>query len=358
MIVRNEQANLPRCLQSVRGLFDEIIVVDTGSDDRTREIARSLGAQVYDFTWIDDFAADRNQALDRATGDYAFWLDADDVVDRPQRKKIKGLLQSLDSEHPAGYVVRCATGRFKNGAEVLIDHIRLFPIRGDVRWSHRLREQLWPALERSNIPLRFTDILIRHTRYADPALVSRKAERNLRILHKELGERPDEPHVLYYLGTDAIEREDLSAALGFFERGLSIAATDSSRGDFLGWIALVQSRMNDLGAALASCTRALDFLPGDASFWFFKAELHRRRHEPDDAEACWRHIVNLRAAGSAIMADQRRVLHLARRKLALSVAARGDLDAAARLWAEAPADSPDDDSPRKSRSWWSRIRLW
>ena len=65
MIVRDEENNLPRCLESVRGIFDEIVVVDTGSVDRTAEIAREFGA-VFDFVWVDDFAAARNAALARA----------------------------------------------------------------------------------------------------------------------------------------------------------------------------------------------------------------------------------------------------------------------------------------------------
>ena len=81
MIVRDEQDNLAHALESVRGLFDEIVVVDTGSVDRTKEIAREFGAKVFDFVWVDDFAAARNEALAHATGDYAFWLDADDVVE-------------------------------------------------------------------------------------------------------------------------------------------------------------------------------------------------------------------------------------------------------------------------------------
>ena len=86
VIARDEELNLPKCLESVRGLFDEIVVIDTGSHDRTAEIARSFGANVFDFSWIDDCAAARNEALARATGDYAFWLDADDVVDPPSAR--------------------------------------------------------------------------------------------------------------------------------------------------------------------------------------------------------------------------------------------------------------------------------
>ena len=73
-------------------LFDEIVVDDTGSTDRTAEIARSFGARVFDFIWVDDFAAARNAALARVTGDYAFWLDADDVVEPAEREKLQALL--------------------------------------------------------------------------------------------------------------------------------------------------------------------------------------------------------------------------------------------------------------------------
>ncbi|MGP0063721.1 MAG: glycosyltransferase family 2 protein [Isosphaeraceae bacterium] len=89
MIVKDEEANLPRSLGSVRGIFDEIVVVDTGSTDRTQEIAREFGARVFEFAWIDDFAAARNAALAQASGDYAFWLDADDVVAPPSKRRFE-----------------------------------------------------------------------------------------------------------------------------------------------------------------------------------------------------------------------------------------------------------------------------
>ena len=109
MIVKNEEANLSTCLESVRGLFDEIVVLDTGSKDRTVEIARSFGARVFDFVWVDDFGAARNAALARAKGDYAFWLDADDLIEPPQGAKLEALFGRL---RPGGtmpaFVVRCA----------------------------------------------------------------------------------------------------------------------------------------------------------------------------------------------------------------------------------------------------------
>ena len=80
MIVRNEEKVLARCLESVRGCVDEIVIVDTGSSDATKEIAARYTDRIYDFEWIDDFSAARNYAFEQATGDYLLWLDADDVL--------------------------------------------------------------------------------------------------------------------------------------------------------------------------------------------------------------------------------------------------------------------------------------
>src|SRR5438132_9453804 len=95
LMVRNEEAALPGCLQSVAGIADEIIVVDTGSTDRTKEAAAGFGAKVFDFPWCDDFAAARNECIRHATGDFIFWMDADERIDDGNRRKLKGLFDSL-----------------------------------------------------------------------------------------------------------------------------------------------------------------------------------------------------------------------------------------------------------------------
>jgi glycosyltransferase involved in cell wall biosynthesis len=188
LIVRNDEKNLSTSLASAADLFDEIVVVDTGSTDRTVEIAREFGARVFDFVWVDDFAAARNAALARATGDYAFWLDADDVLDPPQRERLKALLDGLRAGDEAAYVVRCACDPDQNGGggQTVVDHIRLFPLREDVRWTYRVPEQILPALRRATVPVRWTDITVRHTGYTDTALRERKLQRDSKILLDEL----------------------------------------------------------------------------------------------------------------------------------------------------------------------------
>ncbi len=291
MIVRDEEDNLPRCLRSVRWVFDEIVVVDTGSVDRTREIAREFGARVVEFAWIDDFAAARNAGLDAASGDYAFWLDADDVVEPGQRGRLVGLLDGLRAGDPAGYVVKCACdpGADGSGGETVVDHVRLFPLRPGVRWSYRVHEQIMPALRRAGIPVRWTDLVVRHTGYADVSLRGRKLERDARILLAELTERPEEPFVLFNLGAIAIEQRDWEAALGYLGRSLANSAPgDSITRKLFALIARAHQMRGDFEAAMLACAEGLRFDPEDAELLFRKGVVHRQRGEPAEAEGCWR----------------------------------------------------------------------
>nr|WP_318010822.1 glycosyltransferase family 2 protein [Bacillus sp. RAR_GA_16] len=97
LIVKNEEAVLGTCLHSIHDIVDEINIIDTGSDDKTKEIAKSYQANIYDFTWVNDFAKARNFAFSKATKEYILWLDADDVFLEEDRQKLKRLKETLDS---------------------------------------------------------------------------------------------------------------------------------------------------------------------------------------------------------------------------------------------------------------------
>lgn len=345
MIVRDEEANLPACLASAEGLFDEVVVVDTGSADRTAEVARSFGARVFDFVWVDDFAAARNAALARAAGDYAFWLDADDVIDPPQREKLKALLDGLRAGDEAAYVVRCACDpdRGGGGGETVVDHVRLFPLREDVRWEYRVHEQILPALRRAGVPVRWTDATVRHTGYADPALRSRKLARDEAILTEDLGDRPGDPFVLFNLGSIAVERRDWRAALGHLTASLrGSAPADSITRKLFALIARAHQMLGETDRALAACAAGLGADPDDAELLFREAVIRRNAGDRGGAEACWRRVLTLARPERFASVDPGIYGHLTARNLAALAEERGDRGEALRLWGRVLAERPGD----------------
>src|ERR1700722_17833720 len=91
LIARNSARTLPACLESIRPWVDEMIVVDTGSDDETPDIARRLGGRVFEFPWCDDFSAARNESLRHARGRWLFWMDSDDTIDEANARGVPHL---------------------------------------------------------------------------------------------------------------------------------------------------------------------------------------------------------------------------------------------------------------------------
>ncbi len=92
MIVRNEETVLEGCLASIQSLVDEVVIVDTGSTDRSKSIAQAFGARVFDFEWCDDFAAARNEALRWASGEWILYIDADERMGPVDRRQVDVLL--------------------------------------------------------------------------------------------------------------------------------------------------------------------------------------------------------------------------------------------------------------------------
>ena len=184
MIVRDEDERLAKCLDSVRGLCDEIIVVDTGSSDRTVEVAKQYGATVGFFEWCDNFALARNESLRLATGDWVMWLDADDLLPQEHHQQIRHLLNQ---------------GRDKSYFFVLDDRgyesvscvqLRLFPNLEGVGFEMPIHEQVTPSLARLGVFTVPTEIKVVHTGYTTPEVVKAKKDRYLGIMERWLEEHP------------------------------------------------------------------------------------------------------------------------------------------------------------------------
>ena len=301
---------------------------------------------MFDFVWVDDFAAARNAALARATGDYAFWLDADDVIEPPEREKLRALLDTLaigtrlpptSSDAPAIPARTAAAARPWSTTSGSSRSAKT------IRWTYRVHEQILPALRRAGIPVRWTELTVRHTGYADRALRARKLERDTRILREDLAERPDDPFVLFNLGAIAIERQDWHDALELLRRSLAGSApTDSITRKLYALIARAHQMLASRDQALAACAAGLALDPDDAELLFREAVVRRHSGDSAGAERCWRRILTLRRPEQFASLDQGIYGHLTRRNLAALAAERGDQDEAGRLWRAVLSERPGD----------------
>jgi glycosyltransferase involved in cell wall biosynthesis len=200
MIVRDEEQNLKECLEPVAELFDEIIIVDTGSHDGTKRIALEFTPHIFDFSWCDDFSAARNESLSHATGDWIFWLDADDRLRPPHVAGLEALFDQL-GDRPRVYLMDTAilsTGDMEETC--FVTHQRLFRRHPDLHWHGRVHEQLKPDFPALGYECVFSDVEIYHLGYRERTLAERKARRKLRLLRMDYAVDPDNTSTLLHLG--------------------------------------------------------------------------------------------------------------------------------------------------------------
>lgn len=221
LIVKNEASVLPRCLESVRTLVDEIVVVDTGSNDRTIEIALGYGARVHHFTWIDDFSAARNESLRYAGGEWILYIDADEVVDAANAVKIHQVITREDIM--AVTVRQCIPQQEDNIAtSYYSEYCRIFRRHPDIRFEGAIHEQILPSVERLGGMVLRSDIVVHHWAYAIDAVKKQKrAERNLRCLLAEIERVPDDPFLYLNLGMTYRELGQRDASIEALHRTLS-----------------------------------------------------------------------------------------------------------------------------------------
>ncbi len=280
MIVKNEEATLSACLASVAGLVNEMVVVDTGSTDRTRAIAIECGARVIDFAWTDDFAAARNQSIEHATGDWIFWLDADEQLDQANREKLKTVFADLKYENAAYLMQQLSTTDDPHGSQVAVDHVRLFRRDPAVRWEYRVHEQILLAIRRAGHHLRRTDVAISHGGYAAPGSSEQKLQRNLALLLRQDAERPDDPITLYQLGLMHHRLGRAALALPMLQRSLKLVPPDYSiRPRLFAAIARAHESLGQIAEALAVCRAGREKHPDIEELLFLEAAfLHAQGH--------------------------------------------------------------------------------
>jgi glycosyltransferase involved in cell wall biosynthesis len=211
VIVKNEQDVIGRCLDSAKDLVDEIIIVDTGSTDNTKEIVKRYTDKVFDFRWVNDFSAARNYSFSKATKDFILWLDADDVILECDRERFKELKQNLNDEVDV-VMMKYNVGFDENG-DVILSYFRerLSKRTNNYKWMEPVHEYLQIGGNIIN-----SEVCITHKKEQIP-----EKDRNLHIYKKFLYMgKTLTPRGLYYYARELYYDEKYRDAIKYFNRFL------------------------------------------------------------------------------------------------------------------------------------------
>ena len=214
VIVKDEEKNLPKCLDSLRKIVSEIVIVDTGSTDNTKDVAKTFNARIIDFPWNNSFADAKNVAIEQAKGDWILFLDADEFLDKGSDIVLMNVLNKYENDSDIE-AISCSMVHIDNEKDVVIGKkqiLRVFRNIKDIKYVGTIHEE--PL--RSNFGLKtllVSEIVIIHTGYS-ASILNNKFERNLNILLKKVENDKADAMTYYYLGgcnsglgkfTDAIE---------------------------------------------------------------------------------------------------------------------------------------------------------
>lgn len=260
MIVKDEEQILERVLSCARNFCDEMVVVDTGSTDRTVEIAKAMGAKVFHFDWINDFAAARNYSFSQCTGDWVIWLDADDVVPEEAQAKIRALKQ--EAIDPEVDTITCSYQiAFAPDGTCLssVPRERIIRRASKGQWESPIHESF--IQPENSYYINRLDICIEHRKPA--VYVERSSDRNLNMLAGMIEDGDRTPRILYYYGRELRAHERLEESMEAFKRHLEV----NTSGDFYQYQALqaIQQMLVELGRDEESLEYGMKAIRVDAS---------------------------------------------------------------------------------------------
>lgn len=216
MIVKNEEKNIGRCLNSVRNIVDEIVVVDTGSQDNTIKVLKSMNdIKLFEIKWPDDFSKARNYSIEQTTGDYILVLDADEYMVSGTRSELEKMIK----QNSIGRIL--LRNYFKKNNEVHESQIyisRFFP--RDVRYVGAIHEQL----NSDKHPRVDMDFIVKHDGYFE----TNKGERNIPLLIIQLKKNPNDPYYLYQLGKELRINNQFLQSINFLKKSYKLVNTNAS----------------------------------------------------------------------------------------------------------------------------------
>lgn len=276
LIVKNEEKFLEGCLLSLDGLVDEIVVVDTGSTDRTREIAAAHDARLHDFPWRDDFAAARNHALDLARGEWILYIDADERLRPASRPAFSA--QLANRWYAAYYVLLHPRPGFTAYWEM-----RLFRNDSRIRFRGIIHENIWPGIHAYRVAqggrIGRSSLVLDHEGYERDQQA--KHQRNLPLLRRALAEDPSKVFNWCHLATIYTSLGKDRLADKAWKGGLAVARKrprSQSGEDSLPYVGLIERLLARSRPATRLLAEALERFPRNHQFqWLRGTTLMRAR---------------------------------------------------------------------------------
>ena len=278
MIVSNEEKLLEQCLNSVKDIVDEIIVVDTGSTDKTKEIAKKFNAKIFDFKWVDDFSAARNECLKHTTKDWILMFDADEVIEKEDLKKIKNVIEN--AKDVAGFALeqKSYINNFFEGAVTnksdfqsaknypfYISNflVRLFKNNLGLYFKHKVHELVEDSIEEKGLRYEKSEIVIHHFgSLKGENLVSDRVEQYSKIILNQIQEEPENARYNYQAARMYLGRNDLSNALKYFEKTAKINPNYKL---VFSEMAKIYLQINDKNRAIEYFKKSLKYNPDNPS---------------------------------------------------------------------------------------------
>jgi len=315
-IVKNEEKNISKLLDSVKGITFEQIIADTGSTDRTVEIAEKAGASVHYFKWINDFATARNYAIDQAKGDWILILDADEYFYPEDAEKLADFLEKIQSEpekrkNSLAISFMLINLDDKGRRMTKSSTVRVFRNIPSIRYTGRIHEQLTVDI---NDIIHLDNINLMHTGYSETAhKETGKGKRNIELLRSELKGEPNSLKLKSYLANSlsmSTDEKDRSEAESLFEEIMKNDArkTVQSVLRVKMYIYMIHKYLNDperLPECEDICRKALIEFPGAIDFEYFMAVAMSRTGDNDKAWELLKKseemLVNNKDSGDSIM---------------------------------------------------------
>jgi len=341
LIVKNEEKLLEQCLRSLQGLVDEIVVVDTGSTDRTQAIALEYGARLYDFKWRNDFAAARNHALNQVRGQWVLYIDADERVRPGQDAQLRGKL-----EDPAffAYTVHL----HPRPAATAYSELRIFRNDPRIRFRGRIHENIRPGIDlyRSQLggQIGTSGLTIDHEGYESDQ--HRKHQRNLPLLRMALREEPDRVYcwcdlanIYAALGKDRNAKKAWKRALDIV-RGKKRLRAD----DCLPYLGLAQWKLKSRQDPLPLLKEALSRFPANLQLHWLRGKALMASNQFEEAISVFDHLIACGKTGHydhSISYDQRLLEELPLSHLAVCHFQLKDYAASGRYFELAAKSAPE-----------------